>query len=390
MNPMQDPQDKSAPTQDAESSAFRLTLQLAQRWKLMLVTPLLAGLCTLGLSYLIEPTFTSRTSFLPPQQQQGGGSAALASLTALAGVAGAAAGLRTPADQYVALMQSITIQDRLIDRFELVKVYESKFRVDARRELISNTRIALSKRDGIITVEADDTSPQRAADLANAHVEELRRLTATLAITEAQQRRVFFEGQLKQTRDNLAAAQLGLTGSGFNAGALQAEPKAAAERYAKLRAEVTSAEVRLQAVRSNLQDSATEVVQLQSALSALRSQLAQLEHTPTPVNEGGYISRYREFKYQESLFELLSRQFEFARVDEAREGALIQVIDKALPAEKKSKPKRLLTAVGVTAGVGLMMLIWIAIQTALRGAASDPRRALKLLQLRRALRGQLP
>jgi len=390
MNPMQDPQDKSVPAPETESTAFRVTLQLAQRWKLMLAGPLLAGLCALGMSYLVEPTFTSRTSFLPPQPQQGGGSAALASLTALAGVAGAAAGLRTPADQYVALMQSITIQDRLIDRFELVKVYESKFRVDARRELISNTRIALSKRDGIITVEADDTSPQRAADLANAHVEELRRLTATLAITEAQQRRVFFEGQLKQTRDNLAAAQNGLTGSSFNAGALQAEPKAAAERYAKLRAEVTSAEVRLQAVRSNLQDSATEVVQLQSALSALRSQLAQLEHAPTQANEGNYISRYREFKYQESLFELLSRQFEFARVDEAREGALIQVIDKALPAEKKSKPKRLLAAAGAAAGVGLLMLIWISIQSALRGATTDPRRALKLLQLRRALRGQLP
>ena len=388
MTPMSDLQNNAIPSNSEHTPSFPLALTIASRWKLLLLGPLLAGACALGGTYLIAPTFTSRTSFLPPQQQGGGGSA-LASISALAGVAGAAAGLRTPADQYLALMQSTTVQDRLIERFKLMSVYDSKYKMDARRELSSNTRVSLGKRDGIITVEVDDELPQRAADLANAHVDELRLLTSTLAITEAQQRRVFFEGQLKQTRENLVAAQRGLTGSGFSSGALQAEPKAAAERYAKLRAEVTAAEVRLQAIRSSLQDTAPEVIQQQTALTALRTQLALLEHAPPKQNDADYVGKYRDFKYQETLFELLSRQFELARVDEAREGALIQVIDKALPAEKKSKPKRLMAALGTAVGAGLLLLLWIFTGHALRNARNDPAKALQLQQFKQAWRGQL-
>lgn len=336
----------------------------ALREKLSLITlvPLAAGLLAFGASYLIAPTFTANTTFMPPQQAQSGAASALASLGSLASLAGGGAGIRSSGDQYVALMQSVTVSDRLIAQFKLMEVYDSKFRVDARKELASNVRIAFGKKDGLINVEVDDTSPQRAADIANHYVDELRRVTAGLAVTEAQQRRVFFEQQLQKSRDSLALAQKALQASGFNAGALKAEPKAAAEGYGRLKAETTAAEVRLQVTRGTLTDSAPEVRQQQATVAALREQLAKAEQATAPNSGPDYIGRYREFKYQETLFELYARQFELARVDESREGALIQVVDLATPAERKSKPKRAIVAGSVTLAAALILMTWVLIR----------------------------
>ncbi len=339
---------------------------LKARWLLLLAAPLAAGLLALGVSTLIAPTFTASTLLMPPQSQQGGAASALASLGSLASLAGGVAGVSTPGDRYVSLMQSATLSDRIIDHFKLIEVYEAKFRVDARRALASNVRIALGKKDGLISVEVDDTSPQRAADIANRYVDELRRITATLAVTEAQQRRVFFERQLQDSRDKLVQAQQALQASGFNPGALKAEPKAAAEAYARLKAEATATEVRLQTLRGNLADNTPEVRQQQTTLAALRDQLARTERTTDTTGSPDYIGKYRDFKYQETLFELYARQFELARVDESREGALIQVVDAATPPEKKTKPKRAFIAVGTTLVVGLLLVLWVVLRLSLR------------------------
>ena len=338
---------------------------------LLITAPLAAGAVALGITYLIAPTFTANSSFMPPQLAQGGAASALASLGSLASLAGGAAGIRSSGDQYVALMQSVTVSDRLIAQFKLMEVYDSKFRADARLEFARNVRIALGKKDGLISVEVDDTSPQRAADLANRYIDELRRFTASLAVTEAQQRRVFFEQQLQQTRDRLVQAQQALQASGFNPGALKAEPKAAAEGYARLKAEVTAAEVRLQVTRGALTDNAPEVRQLQSAVSALRDQLARSERATESTSGPDYISRYRDFKYHETLFDLYARQFELARVDESREGALIQVVDKATPPERKSKPKRGLLAASSAVLVLVLVGFWVVL-TKSRQATSKP------------------
>jgi uncharacterized protein involved in exopolysaccharide biosynthesis len=299
----------------------------------------------------------------------------LASLGPLASLAGGAVGNKSPGEQYVALMQSVTVSDRLIEQFKLMEVYDQKFRVDARHELGKNVRIALGKKDGLISVEVDDHSPQRAADIANRYVDELRRVTGSLAVTEAQQRRVFFEQQLKQGRDKLIQAQQALQASGFNLNALKAEPKAAAEGYAKMKAEVTGAEIRLQALRGTMTDTSPEVRQQQTALNAMREQLAKVE-AATQVSGGpDYVSRYRDFKYQEALFEVYARQFELARVDESREGALIQVVDPATPPEKKSKPKRAYTAVIaglVTAALLLVFVLFRRSRTAVGHPAVTP------------------
>jgi len=369
-----------------EISLLDLALVVADNLRLLIIGPLVVGLAALGYSFAIVPTFTAKTVLLPPQQQQSAAAAALQNLGALAGLAGGAAGIKSPADQYVALMQSTTVEDRLIERFKLMEVYEAKLKADARKALETNTRISAGKKDGLLTIEFDDRDPKRAADIANAYVDELRRITSALAITEAQQRRAFFEKQLAQTKDKLAAAQRALQAAGINEGALRAEPKAAAEVYARLQAEITAGEVRLQTMRGYLAETAPEFLQAQNQLAALRGQLAKREAVNTAGAQGDYVDRFREFKYQESLFELFVRQYEVARIDESREGAVIQVVDTATPPERKSKPKKAMIAVVATLAAGFALLLWVFVRHALRNARQDAQSAQKLGLLTAALR----
>jgi uncharacterized protein involved in exopolysaccharide biosynthesis len=364
---------------------FDLVLPLAQHWRLLVLAPLAAGLAALGISFLLPKTFTSRTVFVPPQHQQSAAASAIAQLGALSGLAGAAAGVKSPADQYVALLQSATVADRLIDRLGLMSVYRAEYRFEARKELASNTRVSLGKKDGLVTIEVDDEEPQRAADVANRYVEELRQLSVELALTESQQRRAFFEAQLKQTRDRLTSAQEALQASGFSQGALKTDARAAAEGYARLRAETTSAEIRLQALRKTLADGAPEVLQALSTLGALRAQLSKLETSTDQADAPDYVSKFREFKYQETLFDLFARQYELARLDESREGALIQVVDPAKPAEWKSKPKRALVAAATWLATLLLLVIGVILRHQWQLARQRPQTAARLEHIRAAL-----
>lgn len=330
---------------DLDLQAIVRTLGI--HWRLLLAAPAALGGLALAISFLIPPTFTAKTVFLPPQQPQSAAASALASLGALSGLAGSVAGIKSPAEQYVSLMQSVNVQDAIIDKFNLMNLYDVKFRFQARKLLDENVRISLGKKDGLITVEADAESPKLAMDLANQHVAELRRLSSQLVLTEAQQRRAFFESELKRARQQLEGAQRNLQGSGFNPGALKAEPKAAAEAYARLKAEVVAAEVKIQSLRTMMAESAPEVRQQIALVNSLRAQLSKLESSDSGAASADYISSYRDYKYQETLMELFARQYELARLDESREGASIQVIDVAQPPERKSKPKRAVIAVTV-------------------------------------------
>lgn len=387
MNRMHSPEALAAVTADDQHTLSMLDalVVLAENAKLLTLGTVAAAAIGFGVSYLVPPSYTSVTTIIPPQQQQGGAAGALASLGALAGVAAGGAGMRNPADQYVALMQSVTVSNRIVDRYKLVQQYGVKFQSDARRELGMNVRFNVGKKDGLITIEVDDTDRQRAADIANSYVDELRQLSDTIAVTEAQKRRVFFERELKQTQARLVQAQQAMQASGLTQGALKAEPRSAAEGYARLRAAATAAEVRLQTLRRTLADSAPEIQLQESELAALRSQLARLEQSSDVQGGPDYVSKYREFKYQETLFELYARQFEIARADESREGGLIQIVDKAGPAEKKSKPKRAMFAVGA----GMVTLLLLVVGLLIRQSWHNTRSAHtdgKLARLRAALR----
>lgn len=353
-------------------SLSELLRPLRSRWRTVVLLSLGAGVVAVGLSFLVPPTFTARASFLTPQAA-GGAAAALASLGNLATLAGAAGTTRSPAEQYASLMDSVTVADRLIERFDFLKVYGESMRVDARRRLQGNTRVSVGKKDGLIVVEFDDHDPKRAAEVANQYIAELRTLTARLALSEAQQRRMFFEALMTKARDDLSKAQLELQATGFNRGDLRAEPRAAAEAYARTRAEISATEVRLRAIRQSLTDSAPEVRRTEAQLEALRSQVAIMERADNGT-PSAYLDRYREFKYQESLFEVFARQFEAARVDEAREGTLIQVVDAATAPERKSKPKRSVIGLATTAVALLLISVLLILRDQLgvaRRQASD-------------------
>ncbi|WP_338415646.1 Wzz/FepE/Etk N-terminal domain-containing protein [uncultured Sphaerotilus sp.] len=325
------------------------------RWKGIVAGGVMAGGLGFGGAMLVPPTYLAQAMIMPPQQQNIA-SAAMSSLGALAGLTGGL-GAKNTADQYVALMLSTSVSDRIIDRFKLQQVYDEDYRVDARKKLMENVSIAVGKKDGLITVDVEDRSPARAAEMANAYIEELRHMTNTLAVSEAQRRRQFFEQKLEETKGRLAEAQAALQGSGFSAGVLMAEPRAAADGYARLRSEAVAAEVKLQAMRKMLTDDAQEVIQQKALLAALRGELGQLEQKEPARGTADYINRYREYKYQETLFDLYAKQFELARADEGREGALIQVVDVATAPEKRHKPKRSLIALAAGVLAGLILSV---------------------------------
>lgn len=360
---------------------------LAENLKLLLIGSLLAGVAALGITYLVPPTYTARTTFAPPLQQQSiAAASALAALGPIAGLVGGVGGRKSLADQYVALMQSTTVLDRLIDQHKLMEVYGARYRFEARDKLRESVRVSLGKKDGLITVEVDDVDPERSASLANNHVDELRRMVTVLVVTEAQQRRMFFEQQLVRGKERLTKAQELLQASGFSQGALQTEPKAAADSYARLKAQVTAAEVRLQTMRSYLNENAIEFQNQQAALVALRGQLTGAEQAASPQSNSDYIGKYREFKYEEALFELFARQFEMARLDESREGGLIQVVDVAQRPEWKSKPKRGLIAITATAAAFILLLGFVLIRNSWRQLNMRPDTKLRLSRIRGALR----
>ena len=388
----QNPTADSATPMDDHDFLDLLT-PVASHWRSLLVAPILVGAMTYGATYLVRPTFISTATFLPPQQQQSSAASALASLGALTGLGGGAGALKSPADQYVALMESTTVRNRIIDAFKLREAYDVRYYEQARSALAKRVHVTAGKKDGLISVEAEDWDPKRAAAMANQYVEELRHMTSTIAVSEAQQRRVFFEHQLEATKAKLAAAQSALQDTGVNGGALKTEPRSAVEAFARLDAQLTVAQIKLQTLRNALTDGAFEVRQQVALVQALEEQKRVLEQA-AQISPGGdaaagssdYVTRYREFKYQETLFELFARQYELARSDESREGALIQVIDAAQPAERKSKPQRALITLAVTAAAGLLYVLGLMIRGRWRASLTNPDKLRRVERFRAALR----
>jgi uncharacterized protein involved in exopolysaccharide biosynthesis len=374
---------------DGELDLLDFALAFAENLRLLVFVPFLSALLAFGGSYLIPPTYTAVTRILPPAQQQSTSAMLAAQLSSLSGLFGTAAGIKNPADQYAALLKSRSVLDAIIDRFKLKAEYDTKYVEDARKELHERMRTLVGSKDNIISIEVDDYDPKLAAAIANAFVEELRNLSKALAITEAAQRRLFFEEQLKQTRDNLTKSELALRGSGISEAALKTMPQSAVEGLARLKAQITAQEIKLAAMKTFMTDSNPEFRLAVQELAALRAELLKVEQSNTSkaLGDGAeYIPKYRDFKYHETLFELMAKQYELARLDEAREGAVIQVIDSAQPPERKSKPRRgvitLLTAIGAFLATGL----FVYIRYVLRRLALRPESAARVGKLRRLFR----
>lgn len=356
--------EHSAATDEIDLLDVLIVLARQKKW--------IAG-CTIGIgsaalvtSLLMTPIFTSTAKIMPPQQQSSGLAAMMGQLGALTGATGGIAGLKNPNDLYVGMLQSQTVADNLIQRLKLKERFEIPSLIDTRMKLDSLSTITAGK-DGLISISIDDKDPKFAAELANAYVEELIKLTQTLAVTDAAQERLFYEKQLQATKDKLAQAEVALKQTQEKTGMLQPDGQVQAiiSNVAQLKATIAAKEVELAAMRSFATEQNPDYIRTQQEIQGLKAQLTKLEQgqpeagdfmVPTgkvPQTGLEYVRKLRDVKYYETMFELLAKQYELAKINEAKDSSTIQVLDKATIPDKKSKPKRTLI---VLAGwfVGLM------------------------------------
>jgi tyrosine-protein kinase Etk/Wzc len=375
-------------------------LVMAKRKSLIIKFVLAGAIFSVVVSLLLRNVYTATTRIMPPQQSQSLSMTAMMSqLGPLAALAGQGLGLRTPSDIYVAMLRSNTVADTLIDRFSLMKVYGSKLRVDARKALENRSLITAGK-EGIISIAVDDKDPHRAADLANAYVAELEKLTKVLAVSEAAKRRLFFERETKLAMDDLGAAELSLKQTQEKTGLILLEPQSRAmiESLAALRARVAAKEVEVKAMSSFAAPENPDLIRTEQELAALKEQLAKLEkgngnpsfadvpieNVPSAGLE--YLRKFREVKYREALFELLAKQYEAAKIDEARDTFLVQQLDVAQPPERKSWPARGLICIAATMLAFLVAMLMAFFLERLEESEKDPQFAGQLQLFRYYLR----
>ena len=300
-----------------EINLLNLLIVLGKHKGMIVGATFVAALLAIAYSLSLPNIYTASTRILPPQQSQSSAGALLSQLGGLAGMAGGSLGIKNPNDLYVAMLKSRSIMEKVAKRFDLQKVYQQKTATGTLDALEANTVIG-SGKDGVITVEVDDADPQLAANLANAFIEELNRLMQTYSLTDASQKRTFFEQQLRQAKDRLTNAEL------------------------------------------------------------------VLDKTPSTSLE--YLDAVRNLKYQEAVWEILAKQFEMSKMDESKDFPLIQVLDKAVPPEKKSKPKRSRIVILATLVAFFLAVIWAFVREALNRSGADPEQAARMQELRRVFR----
>jgi tyrosine-protein kinase Etk/Wzc len=384
-----------------------LALLLAARKRFILLFSFVVAGLTAILVLIVPVSFTATTTIMPPRQQESSAMAMLGQLSGLASLAGGGAssalGLKNPDDLYIGLLQSEHVMDGIVQRFDLMKVYKKKLLTDARKVLKSNTKIQ-SEKSSLISISVQDHDAKRAAAMANAYVDQLHDLMSHLAVTSAAQRRIFFEQQVNQEKEKLADAEVALEKTELKTGIIQPQGQAQAviATIMQVRAQISASEVELGALRTSSTDQNPEVIRLQSQIAGLRAQLADFERghpqsasmagnvlTPTsevPAASLEYLRGMRDVRYQETLFEFMTRQYEMAKVDEAKQSQIIQVVDPALVPERRSWPPRTLLTLLALFLAAMAASFWVILQAAFKDRMENPEDADKVRQLRQLLR----
>lgn len=384
-----------------KADLIELLLALARGKKAILKVTITAALLATIVSFLLPKTYTATSTILPPQQKQSALNSMLGQIGAIAGLSGGDLGLRNPDDVFVAMLTSRTIEDNLINRFDLRKAYRVKRYQDAEKKLKQNSEVIATK-EGLISISVTDRDPKRAAEIANAYVQQLYNVNQNLAITEASQRRLFYEQQIKAEQRQLSSAELALTQVQEKSGLLQPEAQARAiiGGIADLRAQVATHEVQLQTMRSYATPNNPDLKRAETELAGMRGQLAKLEHSNAAAGNGNlaiparqmpeaeleYLRRSREVKYHEALYDFLGKQLEAARIDEGQNAILVQVVDTAVAPESKSGPKRLLIVLVSTTAVFLVACLAVLLIEALRRKHQDPSQGPRLALLWHSLK----
>ena len=400
---MEVPEDHKA-TASVSDAAFELDLLdilvILAKWKRVIIgftigLPLFAYCVTL----IMTPIYTGVTRIMPPQQSQSLAGSVLGQLGAVAGLATSSLGLKNPADLHVGMLKSRTVADRVIDRFNLKEYYKAKTLDKARRELADDSNITIGK-DGLVIIEFDHPDPNVAAAIANAYVAELQGLMATLGIGEAAQRRLYFERELVKAKESLAKAEVALKQTMERSGIVKIEEQGIAiiEAISALRAQIAGKQIEIQSMRLYSAEANPDLARAREQLAAMKVQLSQLERVGVPgetsavpaskIPEVGldYFRHYRDVKYSEGLFEFLAKQLEASKLDESKDVLHVQVVDKAVPPEARSKPRTFVILV-LTALAGIFLGLVTALLLEGLARAREHGKSLRQLEyIRSALR----
>jgi uncharacterized protein involved in exopolysaccharide biosynthesis len=344
---------------------------VAERKTFILKFVCIVTLAAAVVSFVLPSFYDANTKIMPPQQNPSSASVILNQLGPLAMMAGSQLGLRDPSEVYVDMLRSRTVADNLINRFSLMQVYH-KSRIKDVRERLANLTEINAARDGVISVTVSDRDPQKAADLANAYIDELQKLSKTLAITEAARRRIFFEGEVQKAREELGNAEQALKETQENTGMIQldSQSRAMIEAMITLRSQAAAKEAQVQSMRTFATAENPDLIRAEKELAAIQAQVSRFERGQSsgsvsvadlPVGKvpsAGleFIRKYREVKYRESLVEVLTKQYEIARIDEGKDASIIQVLDKAVRPAERSFPAR--SMIVILAG---FFAFWLAV-----------------------------
>ena len=334
-----------------------LLLLLAMKRRFILVATLGVAAATGIVSMLLPPRYTAVTWVLPPQptlnsanllSQIGTGASALSAL------GGSMLGIKNPVDVYVAMFRSEPVEDAMIRRFNLRQEYKVKTMADARKVFEARSTAVAGLKDGIIRVTVEASSSVAASQMANAYVAEFEKLASGVAVTDAAQRRAFFDQQLELAKDKLSDAEQDLKRTELTTGLIEPDNQSRAmiESAATVQGEIAAKQVQLQGMSAYATDNNPDVIVLRKQISELRAQLGGLTGNRgsesdlfvpkgrVPTASLDYVRKLREVKYRETIFQAIANQFELAKLDEAKQGAVFQVIEPATPPEKRSFPHR--------------------------------------------------
>lgn len=341
---------------------------------LPLIVKIVAAAAILSVIYslTLKNVYSAKATLLPPQKDSGGGAAAL--LASMGGGLGSlAGGLGGSTDLYMGILKSRSVADAVIKRLDLQNEFKST-NADLTRATLQGLVKFQAGKDGIITVTADYKEPAKAALLANTFVDELQKKSLQLNLTKASTERGFLETRLVGVKQDLKVAEDEMKGFQEKNKTIKADSQAAAaiEGIAQLKAEIVTKEVQLAALRHSMTDESPEVRSLLAGIGRMRSQLGAM----SGGGDGGgvipsagsvpsigleYVRRLRELKTQEALYEQLTKQYELAKINEARDSSSLQVLDEAVTPLHKSKPKRSLIVIlsTVTAFFGAVFFVFI-------------------------------
>jgi len=389
---------------EGEVSLLDLLVLLVEKKRFILLFTLGASVLTAVVCMVLPVRYTGESSLMPPQQSSAG-AGMLSQLVgggggALAAFAGSSLGIKSQNDTYIAMFRSRTVEDAMVKRFDLIKAYHVKALSDARKAFERRSTAVAGLKDGIIRITVDDPSPDKAAAMTNAFVEEFQRLASSVATTEAGQRRVFFDRELEEAKNNLASAEQDLKTSELKTGLIQPESESWAmiQSAASIQGQIAAKEVQLQGMSSFATDNNPDVIATKRELDELRAQLARLTGNTSSGSELfvpkgkvpeaalEYVRKLREVKYRETIFQALATQYQLAKLDEAKQGAVFQIIDVAVPPDKRSFPHRTVLVIIFTLLAFLFACFAVWVRAAFESLRRDPENGPKVAALRVALR----